>query len=197
MKCDDVWPALETGNSWQRWRARRHLERCPSCSKAAIGLTQFKRQIAEPEQLSPELRTRWMAAMTVDSAVILPVGRNRSKLALAAVAAAAAAVVAIYLWPKISANRNQPAPEIVKTHVVEPKPQPTIQMSKPEPGSLPTVVSEASPIQVKEIDVREELARLRHDLARSESEIRKLADQGKLRRASAQLDLLLAKYGRN
>jgi hypothetical protein len=197
MKCDDVWPVLETGNSWQRWRARRHLERCPSCAKAAIRITQFKRQIAEPEPVSPELRMRWTGAMTVDSAVTLPVGRSRSKLVLAAVAAAAAAVVAIYLWPRNGANQTRPAPEFVKTQPVESTRLPAMQITKREPSSLPTVTVGVSPVQVKEIDVRKELARLRQDLARSETEIRKLADQAKLRRASAQLDLLLTKYGRN
>jgi len=38
---------------------------------------------------------------------------------------------------------------------------------------------------------------LRHEIVRSETEIRRLAEQAKLRRASAQLELLLAKYGRD
>jgi hypothetical protein len=193
MKCDDVWPVLETGNFWQRWRARRHLDQCPTCAHAANKLIQVKRLLAEPEPLSPELRMRWRTAMSADAPAALPVARNRSQIVLAAVAAAAAIVVAVVSWPK-------PAPDVVGMPRFEPNPIEPKREAKRDVGSspaVPTVIVETSPIQVKEIDAAEELVRLRHELARSETEIRKLAEQAKLRQASAQLDLLLAKYTRN
>jgi hypothetical protein len=197
MKCDDVWPLLETGNFWQRWRARRHLDQCPMCATAANGLMQVKRLLAEPEPLSPELRMRWTAAMAGDSRATLPAARNRSRIVLAAVAAAAAIVVAVALWPKHAPQPNRPAPDVVGMPRVEPNRIEPNRAPKRELGSPLAIVVEASPVQIKQIDVADEFVRLRRELAQSETEIRKLAEQAKLRRASAQLDLLLAKYGRN
>jgi hypothetical protein len=197
MKCDDVWPAFETGNFWQRWRARRHLDQCPTCAHAANRLVQVKRLLAEPEPLSPELRMRWRTATAGDAPAALPVARNRSRIVLAAVAAAAAIVVAVFLWPKHPPQPNRPAPDVVELPRFEPDRIERNRPAKRDVGSSPAALVETSPVQVKEIDVAEELVRLRHELARSETEIRKLTDQAKLRQASAQLDLLLAKYARN
>jgi hypothetical protein len=200
MKCDDVWPVLETGNFWERWRARRHLDQCPTCAQAAHRLVQVKRLLAEPEPLSPELRMRWRTAMAGDAPATLPVARKRSRIVLAAAAAAAAIVVAVVLWPKPARQPNRPARDVVGMPRFEPNPIEPKREAKRDVGSSPalaTVIVETSPIQVKEIDVADELVRLRHELARSETEIRKLSDQAKLRQASAQLDLLLAKYTRN
>jgi hypothetical protein len=197
MKCDDVWPVLETGNFWQRWRARRHLDQCPTCAHAANKLVQVKRLLAEPEPLSRELRMRWRTAMTGDAPAALPVARNRSKIVLAAVAAAAAIVVAVVSWPKHAPQPNRPAPDVVGLPRFKPNPLKRNRAAERDVGSSPAAIVETSPIQVKEIDAAEELVRLRHELARSETEIRKLTEQAKLRQASAQLDLLLAKYARN
>jgi len=200
MKCDDVWPALETGNFWQRWRARRHLDQCPTCAQAANKLVQVKRLLAEPEPLSPESRMRWRTATAGDAAAALPAARNRSRIVLAAVAAAAAIVVVVVLWPKHATQPKRPAPDVVGMPRFEPNRIEPKREAKRDVGSspaVPTVIVVTSPVQVKEIDVAEELVRLRHELARSETEIRKLTDQAKLRQASAQLDLLLAKYARN
>jgi hypothetical protein len=196
MKCDDVWPSLETGNWWQRRRSRRHLERCSSCANAANKLVQFKRLLAGPGSIAPELRIRWMASAAIDAAASSPLSRNRSKLVIGSLATAAAIIVAVVLWSKNVAQPNRAAPNTVGSDRVDLK---TIALNRADNHDLespPASVVDASPVQVEEIDVAKELLRLRGELVQSETEIRKLADQAKLRQASAQLELLLADYGR-
>jgi hypothetical protein len=196
MKCDDVWPGLETGNWWQRRRARRHLERCPSCANAANKLVQFKRLLAGTGSNAPELRMRWMASAAIDPAASVPVSSNRSKLVIGSLATAAAIIVAVVLWSKNVPQPNRAAPNIVDSNRVDLKP---IRLNRADNHNLespPASVVVASPVQVEEVDVAKELLRLRGELVQSETEIRKLAEQAKRRQASAQLELLLADYGR-
>jgi hypothetical protein len=186
MNCDDVWPDLETGNWWKRWRARRHLKQCAACARAAGRLAQFKQILAEREPVSADLQGRWLAASAAGGSRTRVIGRVQSKFAVGAIASAAAAILAaIALLPQVVRQANRPKQEIHE-------PPPTAEYAAP-----PAAVVHTSPVEVTPIDVGKELSRFRLELAQSESEIRKLDDQAKLRRASAQLDVLLDKYARN
>jgi hypothetical protein len=110
---------------------------------------------------------------------------------------AAAIVVSVALWPTNGRQPNRPAPKNVGSNRTSSNLAAVTPPGKQEVAALPGFVVEQSPVQVEEIDGAGELDRLRHEIVRSETEIRRLAEQAKLRRASAQLELLLAKYGRD
>ena len=194
MKCDDVWPTLESGNWWQRRRASRHLKGCSSCAKAMKTLAQLKRVLSETDAPSAALRAQWMEASSSGPAQPIRVRRSASRFVIGSVAIAAGIVVAVVLWSNTAAKSNRPKPDIAGPSRPGPDRAAPKPAGKPERGLPSAVVVQASSVQVREIDVAEELARLRNDIAQTDAEIRKLAEQAKLRQAGSQLELLIAKY---
>jgi hypothetical protein len=88
MNCLDVLPWLETGGRWQRFRAARHLRRCPRCQAAEQELSALKRELAAAPPLSAELRQVWLDAADspVEVVHIAPRSRRRAVWLSAAVA---------------------------------------------------------------------------------------------------------------
>jgi hypothetical protein len=59
MKCDDFLPAMETGGSLQRIRARIHAAWCPKCAAVLAAFAAVKRQLATPSAISLQMRQTW------------------------------------------------------------------------------------------------------------------------------------------
>lgn len=174
MKCEDVWPNLETGGRWQRWRVQRHVRRCASCAEAVQRLEVVRQQMAATKPLPPELRERWLSA--ADSTVVVPqrVTRHRMRIAIAATVVAASITLAILLQPERA-----------------------VQVPIPPISNVPAMTTvEVSEVQVRSLDVSEELSQLLQDISQSQAEIDELAEHIRLRQASDQLETLLTKYER-
>ena len=175
MKCEDVWPNLETGGWWRRWRATVHIRRCSRCAAEAELLQDFRQQMATSRPLSAEQRELWLAAVETPS--VQPRSRvvTWTRVAIGATAVAACVALAIVVWFE---RRGIPA-------------------IPPGPGGRSVATVTESPVQAEEVDVSEELARLAQEISRSEAELRDLVEQARLRQAGRELEILLAKYERN
>jgi hypothetical protein len=64
MKCKYVPSALATGGLIARWRARRHVARCPACAEVQIQIQDITRALAEIPPLTSAQRVLWTAAGT-------------------------------------------------------------------------------------------------------------------------------------
>ncbi len=172
MKCEDVWPNLETGGRWQRWSAKRHVRRCTSCTEAVQRLEEVRQQMAVTKPLPPELRERWLSA--ADSTVVRPQRVTRHRIAIAVTVTAASIALAVVL-----------------------RPDRAMQVPIPPISNVPAMTTvEVSEVQVRSLDVSEELDQLLEDISRSKTEINELAEHIRLRQASDQLETLLTKYER-
>lgn len=121
MKCQDYLPSLETGRWWQRLAARRHAARCPRCAAARLEFEAAIRELAQPAEVSPELKARWRqatneplpAARQIDAprkADIQTASASRRRLAIAiACAASIAAIVGVAWWQWPDNGQQRPA----------------------------------------------------------------------------------------
>jgi hypothetical protein len=94
MKCEECLSALETGNVWERRRARRHAAGCPSCAHAAATLDGWKSTLAAHDSLPSAHRQRWLSSAGAE------VGsrRRHRTAAYLAIGTAAAAAVGLAIW---------------------------------------------------------------------------------------------------
>jgi hypothetical protein len=85
MTCDRTLNALATGGPFARWRATRHLARCPACSAEAEEQRRIIEALADAPPLTESQRRSWMRAADEATPAILahrhPAGR---RLAIAA-----------------------------------------------------------------------------------------------------------------
>lgn len=201
MKCDDVWPFLETGHFWQRRRAARHLKECPNCARAAEKLTRLKQMLSQPESLPLDSRAQWAAVTKAISKTAVSRTPRRRKLLVGSIAAAAFVLLAVTLWIKNSAGPDihatgPPVPQIADEGSRDLRPIEAIPAAEPKPAQGTALVEE-SRVHVQEVDVSQEFLRLRQELISTERELRKVADEAKRRQASARLDLILARHQRD
>jgi hypothetical protein len=132
MNCLDVLPWLETGGRWQRFRAARHLRRCPRCQAAEQALAELKRELAAAPPLSAELRQVWLDAADspVEVVHVAPRGRRRAVWLSAAIAAILLIAVGIAVraihpgnqgddvnHPEIATNNRGHVGEIIITEI--------------------------------------------------------------------------------
>jgi hypothetical protein len=61
-RCEEVVSALATGGPFRRFRARRHIARCPRCAEARDELRQIAEALAEVPLLTAAQRRLWVAA---------------------------------------------------------------------------------------------------------------------------------------
>jgi hypothetical protein len=111
MTCDEFLAAMETGSRVQRWQARRHAARCPSCAAAMQMMETVKGELAEAEPLTAGMRARWLS-----------VARETPRLESAwrwrvAYAMAAMVLVAVATWWAVHRVAVNKPPEIVKVKV--------------------------------------------------------------------------------
>lgn len=109
MKCEETLFALETGNPWGRWLARRHLARCPACADAVAKWRRTAQELAATEPLTDDHRRLWRGA--ADSHEALP---NRRLHWAVGVAVAASVVVAVLLMGS-RPDPERPREELVRT----------------------------------------------------------------------------------
>ncbi|MFO0956679.1 MAG: hypothetical protein U0800_04325 [Isosphaeraceae bacterium] len=62
MKCDQVFAALATGKTLDRWRANLHLRACTKCEAESVRLLEITRILAAAPPLSRAHRVLWMAS---------------------------------------------------------------------------------------------------------------------------------------
>jgi hypothetical protein len=151
MRCDRVLSSLATGGAIARWRARRHVARCPRCAEAQSQLREIARELAETPPLTAAQRALWTAAGTEPRS-----SRPWRVRAFAAGLAAAATVVAAfglkYWGPQLGDGGNQ-------TIALRVAPQPPVP-SAVEPSERGKLASEML-AKVDRLD--HELAELRRE----------------------------------
>jgi hypothetical protein len=112
-RCEEVVSAMATGGPIRRWRARRHVARCPRCAEARNELRQIAEALAEVPPLTVAQRRLWVAAAgDVITAEPSRVSWLRPALA-GAFAAAVIAVVGVW-WAFRPVNHRPGLPPVTR-----------------------------------------------------------------------------------
>jgi hypothetical protein len=111
MRCDRFLKALTTGGTFGRWRADRHVARCPRCARARAEILRIEGELAAASALTGAERALWNSVAEDNPApfILLPWGLT-SRLAAAA---AIAAMLALLLWPRDGGPVVRPHPVVV------------------------------------------------------------------------------------
>ncbi len=62
MTCDDISGAMATGGLLGRWRARRHVARCPRCAAVVRDFENLVGELSAVPGLTPAERRLWLQA---------------------------------------------------------------------------------------------------------------------------------------
>jgi hypothetical protein len=144
MKCERALALLSTSSSLGRWRARRHVARCPHCTREKAALERIETLLAAAPPLSLAQRALWTSAATEYRPVRPRRVRKATMAAAALVLAIGMAGLIARLW----------------------RPRPTIERPAPQVVRVPTTGTRAAPDMIRELDgVSASLRALSRELA--------------------------------
>ncbi|MDB5390051.1 MAG: hypothetical protein JWM11_5697 [Planctomycetaceae bacterium] len=205
MKCDEVWSQLETGSPVGRWRARRHLARCPHCTAEMQAWNNYKDRLQSPEPLTAEQRSAWMqpAEVPESETVVMrsrPVNnhdarlkRGRMLLVTGAVCVAVSCLT-IAVWPRGKPVEDPQFRAETVTRTDNTRPKHVIQeQQRDKDSNLRKGVLRTVAVQVK---LSDELERLDAEILDSLQEIEILKQRLKRLAVRQKIDALLAQHRR-